>query len=77
MFAKAVASNWRHFSVKVNGHFAPDFAALVVSRSLVCVTQWWIVHLCSGFDQNGNIVRLRSFSSIALRIPTAHKFTRD
>lgn len=59
MFAKAVASKWRHFRVKVDGRFAPEFAALVVSRSLVRVTQWRIMHLCSGFDQNGNIGRLK------------------
>lgn len=58
MFAKAVASKWRHFSVRVNECFAPEFVVSLVSCCLVRVTQWRNMHLCSGLDQNGNIGRL-------------------
>ena len=33
---------------------------LLVSCCLVCVTQWRIMHLCSGFDQNGNTGHLKA-----------------
>ena len=45
--------------MELNGHFPPAFNAAQLSRCLVRVTQWRIKQLCSGFEKNGNIGRLK------------------
>ena len=56
--AKAVAIKWRHFGFDERWNFTPEFGVALVSSCLVHVTQWRNVHLCSGFEKNGNILVL-------------------
>ena len=45
------------FCFELKRDFRPRLCVVIVTSCLVHVTQWRIIHLCSGFEQNGNIAR--------------------